>query len=89
MNWFRSDVPGKTKVGEKGPLNLLAESFEAINQNELISENHMARSTKLMFPGVAFCLVGLFTEGLALYGSAAIGLACIIAGCVFWISDRE
>ncbi len=49
----------------------------------------MARSTKLMFPGIAFCLVGLFTEGFALYGSAAIGLVCITAGCVFWMCDRE
>lgn len=48
----------------------------------------MARSTALMFPGIAFCVVGLFTEGLALYGSAAIGLACIVAGYVFWIRDR-
>lgn len=48
----------------------------------------MGRSTKIMLPGIAFCLAGLFTEGLALYGSAAIGLACIFAGCVFWIRDR-
>lgn len=48
----------------------------------------MARSTALMFPGIAFCLVGIFTEGLALYGSAVVGLACITAGCVFWIRDR-
>lgn len=49
----------------------------------------MARSTKLMIPGIPFCLAALAVDGLALYVSAAIGLFFIATGCVFWVNDRE
>ncbi len=49
----------------------------------------MARSTKIMIPGLPLCLAALFADGLALYVSAAIGLTFIGAGCVFWINDGE
>ncbi|WP_339536070.1 hypothetical protein [Pseudomonas hunanensis] len=49
----------------------------------------MARSTKMMIPGIPFCLAALAADGLALYASAAIGLICIGTGCVFWMIDGE
>lgn len=47
----------------------------------------MARSTKLMIPGTAFCLVGLVSQGLSLYVSAAIGVAFVVIGGIFWMCD--
>lgn len=49
----------------------------------------MARSTKIMIPGIPFCLAALAADGLALYVSGAVGLAFIVTGCVFWMIDRE
>ena len=38
VNWFRPDAPGKTKAGEKGPLNLLAESKAQVLLMALVSQ---------------------------------------------------
>lgn len=38
INWFRPDAPGKTKAGEKGPLNLLAESKGQVLLMALVSQ---------------------------------------------------
>jgi len=38
ISWYRPDAPGKTKVGEKGPLNLLAESKAQVLLMALVSQ---------------------------------------------------
>lgn len=38
INWFRPDAPGKTKAGQKGPLNLPAESKAQVLLMALISQ---------------------------------------------------
>lgn len=38
MTWFRSNAPGVTKAGEKGPLNLLAESKAQVLLMALVSQ---------------------------------------------------
>lgn len=49
----------------------------------------MTRSTKLMLPGLAFCVIALPAHGLALYVAGAIGVILTVVGGAFWISDRE
>jgi|GEM_PF-1237668 len=38
INWYRPDAPGKTKAGQKGPLNLLAESKAQVLLMALVSQ---------------------------------------------------
>ncbi|MNJ66448.1 hypothetical protein D3C77_625280 [compost metagenome] len=38
VNWFRPDAPGRTKAGEIGPLNLLAESKAQVLLMALVSQ---------------------------------------------------
>jgi len=38
INWYRPDAPGKTKAGEKGPLNLLTESKAQVLLMALVSQ---------------------------------------------------
>jgi len=49
----------------------------------------MARSTKIMIPGLPFCLAAIVADGLTLYISAAIGLIFVGTGCAFWMIDGE
>lgn len=49
----------------------------------------MARSSRIMLPGLAFCVAGLVTQGLTLYVTGAIGVALIVIGGTFWIIDGE
>lgn len=49
----------------------------------------MARSTKIMIPGTPFWFAALAADSLALYVSAAVGLACIATDCVLWMIDDE
>ncbi len=38
IDWYRPDAPGKTKAGEKGPLNFLAESKAQVLLMALVSQ---------------------------------------------------
>ncbi|OSO51452.1 hypothetical protein BV363_03007 [Pseudomonas syringae pv. actinidiae] len=49
----------------------------------------MARSTRMMFPGIAFCLVALAANGWPLVFAAITGLGFIGMGCIFWVYDGE
>lgn len=40
VNWYRPDAPGKTPSGEKGPMNLLAESKAQIMLVALMAQAH-------------------------------------------------